>query len=157
MCALTEPVPSLFIAWFHPDPTLPLVWGVIGTVLLGFLLSGVRSSPDSQDTRLSRTQAALLALGGYACALLGFYWAGALAPYKGALDAWAQRQWDVLSQACRSTVVTPAYNAAYDAWQTRTGNVFVVLFGLGAICMAVASWSRNMHRYRRGVAPRRNS
>lgn len=157
MCTLTEPVPSLFIAWFRPDSTPLLIWGVFGTFACGATLVGVRSSPDSQQTRLSRKQAALLMLGGYGCALLAFYWLGALAPYKDALDAWARREQGVLSRACVSTVLTPAYDAAYGVWHTWTTNVAVVSLVLAIICLYVASWSRNMHRYRRGVAAQRRA
>jgi hypothetical protein len=50
MCTLSEPAPSLFIDWFHPDTTALLIFGVFLTFLFGFLLTWVWSSPDSQDT-----------------------------------------------------------------------------------------------------------
>jgi hypothetical protein len=146
MCTLTEPAPSLFIDWFHPDPTLPLIWGGFCTFLFGFLLTWVWSSPDSQHTWLSRKQAALVMLGGYVCMVLLSYWVGVLAPYGAALDAWYQREQGVLSQACVDTVLTPAYNSASSVREKWNDVGMVALFALGWLCTGVASWSRNMRK-----------
>jgi hypothetical protein len=146
MCTLAEPVPSLFIDWFHPDPTALLIFGVFFTFLFGFMLTLVWSSPDSEHTGLSRKQAALFMLGGYVCLLLVFYWGGALVPYRVALDAWYLRQQDVLSPECVSTVLTPAYDTAHGVLETWTDSVMGVLFVLGIVCVLVASLSRNIRR-----------
>jgi hypothetical protein len=144
MCTLPEPVPSLFIAWFHPDPTVLLIFGGFSTFLFGFLLLEVWSSPDSRATRLSRKQAALLMVGGYVCWLVAWYWPGLLAPYSQALDAWYQQEQGVLSQACVSTVVTPAYYTARHVVEKWTDGVTVPFFVLGGLCLVVAFWSRNL-------------
>jgi hypothetical protein len=157
MCTLTEPVPSLYFDWFHPHPNEPLITGVFLAVLFGVLLVLVWSSPDGQDTRLSRKQAALFVLGGCGCLLLASYWLGVLAPYGSALDAWYGRELDVLSQACWSRVLTSAYNTAHGVWEAWNVSVMVVLLIVGGQCAHVAWSSRNYHGLnRRGVAPHRN-
>lgn len=157
MCKLSKPAPSLFIDWFHPDATALLIFGVFLTFLFGFLLTWVWSSPDSEDTWLSRKQAALLMLGGYVCMLLVFYWGGVFAPYASALDTWYQREQDVLSQACVSTVLTPAYNTARSILVKWTDTGCAALFVLGWLCVMVVTFARNLHPpYTSRVAKRLN-
>jgi hypothetical protein len=147
MCTLAEPPPGISMDWLHPDLTFLLIWGLFGTFLFGVLLAVVYSSPDSENTWLSRKQAALLVLGGYVCIVLMIpYWAGVLTPSANALDAWYQREQGLLSPACVSTVLTPAYDTASNALKAQTDSVLAVLFVLGWLCAGVASWSRDIRR-----------
>jgi hypothetical protein len=144
MCTLAEPVPSLYFAWSGWDPSAVLFWAFFGTFVFKLLLLMVWPSPDSQHTWLSRKQAVQLLLGGYVCMLLMWHWGGVLAPYSSALDAWYQREQDVLTQACVAAVLTPAYHTARDVLETWTNVGLLVLILLGVLCMGVALWSRNI-------------
>jgi hypothetical protein len=89
----------------------------------------------------------LLMVGGYVCVvLMAAYWVSVLTPSGITLDAWYQREQGLLSPACVSSVLTPAYDTASTALKAQTDSVLVVFFMLGFLSVMVASWSCDIRR-----------